>query len=264
MPPPPSKTVSRDYRVRPFEAGVRGNLKFVALLNYLQDAAVAHAGELGVDHPAGPAGPLAWVLVRYHVALDRYPYFGDTVRVTTWAQGWRGLLAVREFAIEDAGGGSFGAATSGWALVDTVKRRPVRPWEHLPTVPLAAKRMIEDDFAELPASDEAGRKRVFEVRMHDLDVNGHVNNAIYVEWALESVPAATWDTQRPFRVEAHFRKMGFRADRICCYAAPVAGEEQSGREWRHRLVREADGVELARLRTCWRALDRAEIPGFAG
>lgn len=241
-----------EHVVRGYEAGLAGNLKFANCLHYLQDAAEVHANRIGVGLDFTSRNGLIWVLGRYHVRLHRYPRAGASVRVATWPFGWLRLFALREFAFLDAAGGRYGEASSAWLLVRAEGFVPVRPHEHLPPLPYYERRMIDTPFRHLPVPQSVDHCEQYRVRIHDLDVNRHVNNAVYVEWALEAVPADTWNQLRPYEVEAEFIAMAFQGDTVAVEVEELPSKD--GRSFLHRITRPADGRELTRLRSRWRAM----------
>lgn len=250
-PLPPAAFFVAEHRVRGFEGGPAGNLKFINCLHYLQEASETQAEQIGVGLSFVKERGFLWVLAGYHIRLHRYPLVGETVRVATWPYGWKRLFALREFVFLDAHDQRYGEATSAWLLVREGSFRPVRPQEHLPAIPLHNRREIEDPFAPLPAPGNDAVSRSFEVRAHDLDVNRHVNNAVYVEWALESVPPATWSDLRPFEVEARFLSMAFFGDTVL---ADTQVPAPPGNQFLHRIRRASDKRELTRLRSRWQPL----------
>ena len=86
-----------------------------------------------------------------------------------------------------------------------------------------------------------------EIRFVDIDAFGHVNNAVYVGWALEATPAATADTLRPADLEVAYRAEAFAGETVLARCAGAAGAGPL----RYEIVREGDGKELARLRIGW-------------
>lgn len=252
-----SEPIPQSFRVashcvRGYEAGIAGNLKFVNCLHYLQEASELHAEEIGVGLEYTKQHDLIWVLSRYHVRLHRYPAVGESVHVATWPAGWQRILALREFAFLDRDDQLIGEASSAWLLVRAKDFSPVRPQEHLPEIVCYPRRMVDDDFRRLPVPEAVTRTEQFRVRIHDLDVNRHVNNAVYVEWALEAVPTDAWNAYRPFQVEAQFVSMAFQGETI-----QVDVEEREcadGRHFVHRITRPSDGRELTRLRSHWHRL----------
>jgi acyl-ACP thioesterase len=86
------------------------------------------------------------------------------------------------------------------------------------------------------------------VRRSDLDVNRHVNNAVYVRWALDAAPPELVETARLSSLEVSVRAEARAGDAVLARWAREPGAEDA---WLHQLLREEDGRELARLRTRW-------------
>jgi acyl-ACP thioesterase len=166
--------------------------------------------------------------------------------VRTWPATRQGLFSCREFELTDAGELLFGRATTSWAALGIVSRRPVRLEEHLPSYPLHPIRAVDDDFATLPPfPDTSTSEYSFRVLRGDLDTNHHVNNAIYAGWALETVPdeiaAGTLiELEISFRAEVLY---GEHVLSRCFVTEPGV--------CLHQIVSQKNGRELARLRTRW-------------
>jgi medium-chain acyl-[acyl-carrier-protein] hydrolase len=84
------------------------------------------------------------------------------------------------------------------------------------------------------------------VRQSDLDMNRHVNNAVYVGWALESAPDEVAETRVPVEIEVGYRAEALAGDTVLARCVPEAGAASG--TFLHEIVREKDGKELARLR----------------
>jgi medium-chain acyl-[acyl-carrier-protein] hydrolase len=91
----------------------------------------------------------------------------------------------------------------------------------------------------------------FRVRFRDLDINQHVNNTSYVEWILESIPAAVKKDAVLSELEINFLAESFVHDRII---ANCMSQGPNHRLYHHGLYREQDGQELVRARTVWQPL----------
>jgi len=232
--------------VRYHELDSHGNVSPVTLLNYLQDTAGLHATQLGVAvsdlHRLG----LTWVLSRIHLIVTQYPRANEDVVVRTWPATRQGLFSCREFELSGAGEVDFGRATTSWAALNIVSRRPVKLEEHLPAYPLFPHRAVDDAFATLPLVPEASTAEyTFRVLRGDLDTNHHVNNAIFAGWALESVPdeiaAGTLiELEISFRAEVLY---GETVLSRCVVTEPGL--------CLHEIINKKNGRELARLRTRW-------------
>jgi medium-chain acyl-[acyl-carrier-protein] hydrolase len=243
--------LEKQFRIRSYEVDFRGRVSPVAILNYLQDAAAEHAYRLGVAVTVLLPKGLTWVLSRSHLKLFHTPGVGEVLRVRTWPSLRDGRFTCREFELHDRQGELVALATTSWAVLDVDSRRPVRLDTNLPTYPLDPRRAIDDDFASLPRLDEADRTLSFRIRLTDLDLNHHVNNAVYAAWALEVVPPEVMAECRLEELEIAFRAEARYGDSIIsrCGAVPA---DHDGRSFLHQIAAQGEeGKELTRLRTLW-------------
>lgn len=197
---------TESFPVRSYDVTPRGTASVLALCDFLQESAGNHAAELGVSMEELLAGDQAWVLAFLHLHIDRYPAWHDTVEVKTWPSGLERLYATREFVLS-ASGTSFARATSAWLVIDTNRRRPCRPPKVLHELSTPSREpAVEHNFEPLSVPDgPPDHKRDFRVRYHDLDVNRHVNNVRYVEWAVETLPSAWIDSRLVTDLSLQFR-----------------------------------------------------------
>jgi medium-chain acyl-[acyl-carrier-protein] hydrolase len=142
-------------------------------------------------------------------------------------------------------------------VVDLGRKQPLKIDEILPTGFLLEKRALPDDFASLPPLGEAEKEVPFLVEMNHLDLNRHVNNTVYIQWALEAAPEEVLTRCRPVEVEVSYRAEAFYGDAVMSRAAavpapvpPQAGD-RPGPVFLHQIVNARTGAELTRLRTRW-------------
>ncbi len=241
----------RTFFIHTYEIDAEGRVHVLSLLNFLQDAAAGHAARLGFSVPDLVKRGLTWVLSRYRVSVERYPRFFEEVAVATWPSGLERSFALRDFEISDDRGILL-RATSSWMLLDLETKRPVRADEHLPAAMVLDRRAVADAFPPIPQLGAAEREARFRVARRDLDMNRHVNNVVYIHWALEAVDEAVAAAMRPVDIEISYRAEAFYGDEIVSTAGSADEEAAgSGEAFLHRITRASDGTELARLRTRW-------------
>jgi acyl-CoA thioester hydrolase len=103
----------------------------------------------------------------------------------------------------------------------------------------------------------------FSVRTYEVDENGHVNNAVYLQWAenltAEHVEARgfgrQWSLDRGGawlvrRHEITYRRPAFRGDEVVATVRVISLDRVRGVR-RSRFRRASDGVELAEVRSEW-------------
>lgn len=106
---------------------------------------------------------------------------------------------------------------------------------------------------------------VIPVLAADIDVNGHVNNVVYVRW-VQDVAAAHWIARTTgeeqsavawvvMRHEIDYRRAALPGDTIVAVTW-VGPASRNSYERNTELLRQRDGEVLARARTLWCPLDR--------
>jgi len=240
----------KEYSIHTYECDVRAKVRPVSLLNYLQDAAGNHAGRLGFSVVDLLKRGLTWVLSRHHLRIHRYPGLGERLEVMTWLSGKHGYFALRDFEVSGGVGDAVLSATTSWMVIDLEKKQPVKVDALLPSDYVLERRALPDEFASLPVPDAREAEARFRVETGHLDFNRHVNNAVYVHWALEALPFDIQTKRRPVDIEISYRAEAFYGDEILSAAQSLPGGD-GGPVFLHQILNASSGIELARLRTRW-------------
>lgn len=243
------KTFVKRFPIYTFDVDVEGKARLPVLLDLLQDVAREHAALLKVSIFDLQAKGLTWVLSRYHIRVSRYPLMGETVEVLTWPSGKKGVFALRDFEVRDGDGGLLLEATTSWLIISLATKQPVRMDTVFLDENILDRRAVADDFERLPSPVRTDREASFTVLNRDLDFNRHVNNVVYIHWAIEGMPENVLRGARPAEVEIVYKDEAFYGDEV---TARVQLPDADACAFLHQIVRKADGAELARLRTSWR------------
>ncbi len=241
-------------RVRYAETGVDGRIKPVTLFNYLQDAASDHTAVLGVSAlDLLPLG-LAWVVFRYRLTIHAWPRWHDHISIRTWRCPVKKLYELRQYEIRNTKEELMVEAGSMWILTRLDSKKPVRLDRHLPDL-LATEQQkkITDDFIPVPPAVPDSFHRSHAVRLHDLDFNRHVNNSVYVVWAVETVPPEVISSCLPSMINIDYIDESLYGDRVTTYTQQIGAASQPA--FLHRQVSENTGKEISRLHTAWRPFD---------
>jgi acyl-ACP thioesterase len=180
-------------RVGVSDAGPSGRARLEAVARWLQDVAYADVLDAGLQDGL-------WVVRRMRVEVTRLPVLGDRVRLRTWCSAIGQRTAERRTTVEGDRDAAI-AAVAVWAHLDPATGAPGRLGERFAEVygPSAGPGRPDHRLRHPPPPAEAAR-RPWTFRAADVDVAGHVNNAVYWE-ALEERPAPV----EPFAVEAEHR-----------------------------------------------------------
>ena len=80
--------------------------------------------------------------------------------------------------------------------------------------PDPAERALEYDFSEKLSGVSDGAMKPYRAVFSDLDLNTHVNNAVYIRWIGDSLPILPQQNLQPLRLRAIFRRQAVVGDKI--------------------------------------------------
>ena len=240
---PPIWTES--FQVRSYEVGPNYRATVQTLMDYFQEAAGNHARVSKLD--GGIELGWAWVMLRFRLRVYERPAWRSSVTVETWIHGFKGVRAQRAVRFLDAAGNVLAEGMTYWASIDLIRRRPVRPPAELSRIPIPDCNAPRLDERLVPGPPPSTIRAVdFYVRQSDLDVNLHVNNVCYLDWALEAIPTDFRDDRKLTEIDLAFKAESNFGDTIISSVGP--GEHGTSM---HQLTRESDGRVLAWVRTWW-------------
>lgn len=178
-----------DSRVRYSETGKDGKLTLEAILNYFQDCTTFHSEEVGCGIEVLAEQKKVWVLLSWQIIVDRYPKFGEKIKIATKAYDFKRSFGYRNFMMYDANNVCIAYANSVWLYMDTEKMIPVRVNQEQ-----AEKYHIEEklhmeyaDMKILIPEVPAVSCPVYHVQNYQIDTNGHVNNGQYLNMAYAAI-----------------------------------------------------------------------------
>lgn len=184
------KSLICDIPVCMNECAPDGTLRRHIWLDYLQHMAAIHAEKLGFGMSAILEKKLIWVLSRLKISLEDSPSHDDVVRIETYHNGAERLFAKRQFILSSAKTGKrFGCASSFWLSVEIPAMRP-RPPASVMEMNLDDNSDREDFFpslGKLPSPENPSDPVVHNIRASHIDLNDHLNNSYYCQYALDWV-----------------------------------------------------------------------------
>ena len=177
-----------DFRVDSRDVDLWGQCRPSAVLGYLQEAATQAALELGVSGPEIlKKYNCLWMVTRNWVELDAPLRWNELIHVKTWHRGASGASSYRDFdLLRD--GKPIGQGTSVWVMVDTQARKLFRMKDLTEFQGTGGGELCKSVKLRRPAMPEAFDRRTRrELGYSDTDINGHVNNIHYADFACDSL-----------------------------------------------------------------------------
>jgi acyl-ACP thioesterase len=235
-------TYRQNFTIRSSEVSPEGKAKLQSICDLLQETAGNHALELNFDVSQLRQKNLTWMLHRLHVKMNSFPEWRDHISIKTWPSSGDTLRAYRDFLIEDSEGNNLGRCLSYWLMINTDTKKPIRmPEEVLRMAPSNSKHVLEIKKNRIEVNQKIEGSKTFKVRRSDLDVNQHVNNVKYIEWALEALPSDKWVNE----IDIEFRAECTEHEEVKSGYATSSDKNS----YLHKIVRTSDGKVVATARS---------------
>jgi len=200
-----------------------------SVFQFLQEAAISHAENLGAGREDMARTSQGWILSRMTVIVNKRPKYCDTITVRSWPRGWDKLFAIRDYEIKDTNDTAVVSARSAWLIVDMEKRRPLRPQSVMDNLPLneglEALSAEAEGAAGLPERDNLQKASERKALYTDLDYNGHVNNVRYIQWIEDIVDSELLENAERIRFDINYLSEIMGGEVIELLSAPIYIEE---------------------------------------
>lgn len=176
------------FTIEPTAVDRYKRLKPSMLLLYAQEVAGHHSDSFGLTYDGLAQRGLFWAIIRNRVQITRLPMEGETITLETWPMPTTRVAYPRATAAYDEAGNELFRCTGLWVLMDIASRGMILPGKSGVDVP----GYLRGDELEAPKSllprdfPNCNSRRV---SFTDLDCNGHMNNARYLDWMADLLPS---------------------------------------------------------------------------
>lgn len=171
-------------------------IKLSQLLFYAQDAAIGHCAGLGMDWNTMAERGMFWAVTRTKMQIERLPEQGETITVETWPMPATRVAYPRATEMRDEDGNLLVRTISLWVLMDLNKRTMILPGKSGVDV----GGLTRGGELSLPGGLTPGTAENTALRtvcFTDVDVNGHLNNARYMDWVDDLTDSGFHRSHRP-------------------------------------------------------------------
>jgi len=187
------------------------------ILDLFQDAAGQHAEKIGVGFDDMIAREYLWVLTRVKFKILSAPRRYRTVTVKTWPLAPNRLNYRREYCIEDENGQKLIIGSSEWVIIDSKERKFISdPDLYSFSDGFHDEVMFEGKLGKVRDFATESAPYTVNAGFSDLDVNGHVNNTKYANYALDAINPKKDDVLESFQID--YRKEVMQGTQLNVYS----------------------------------------------
>lgn len=212
-----------------YDTDASWRLKPSSFMDLAQEAAGQHAVYLGFGYDDLIATNTAWILSRVHVEFVDAPKWRENITLRTWHKGLNRLFFLRDFILTDDQGRERVKATTSWLVLNLETRRLVRDPKLMEEGTVCTDNVIETpaDKVVMPKDIDPQYVMDHHVAYSDVDMNGHTNNAMYMQWAMDAVDYDIASTRPVKWFTINFNHETKAGDIVALYK--VVKEEEDGR-----------------------------------
>lgn len=195
--PATGRTFTARRRVRLADMDERGRLRLDAVARFLQDVAIDDVAETGWGMPEH-----LWFIRRIRIEV-RTPFLRDReVELVTWCSGLAAIAAGRRWSVTGDAGGRI-EVDSVWIHLDR-QQRPARI-ESFGVYAEATGGRSASTRLTLPLPPDGAPRSPWALRASDVDLHGHLNNAVYWQAVEDVLRTTPLDPAAPLVAELDYR-----------------------------------------------------------
>ena len=177
--------LKQEKKIEICEVDYMNRYKIYHLLTAFTELATENASQLGMWHE-GMKHQYGWVVAKQTVKLNQPIHVGDHITLSTIIGKGSAAIFPRYYFIEKDGV-EIGQCSSVWTLLDLEKRRIVIPKREGLNVPQVTHDIKLETPKMIHPEVDLELKMTRQVLYSDVDLNQHMNNARYIEWALDAI-----------------------------------------------------------------------------
>lgn len=178
-----------DYRLRWMDFDKYGRMQPAAILDLCQDAATLHAIELGIGRDDMAPQGVFWAVIHSKYEIVKEPQHHQVITLRTWPHSLSRFSFIRDFHLRDEAGELLVKATTEWVVMDIETRKfaSVKDF-YTGSTDFSEDRVFEKKPRKIRNFEEGNCPvRTVVPSYSDIDVNGHVNNARYANYVVDSL-----------------------------------------------------------------------------
>lgn len=196
----------KQFELRHFEMNKFGEASPTTILTLLEETAADHCNLINYSLYDLLKQKIGWVLVSGVMQMERYPRYKEKIIIRTWLSKYSIIKGFRENFIFDEQRNIIGRAKGLWVFFDIERRRPLRifkeikeRWQYF------NEECIDYDVTrEKDTVNSSELVKEFNVNHFDTDMNLHVSNLRYLQWAMESIPDYIIDNYYLHTIDGRF------------------------------------------------------------
>ncbi|MGI5930946.1 MAG: acyl-ACP thioesterase domain-containing protein [Eubacterium sp.] len=182
----PDGVLQTIFRVKENQVNGSGNMTFGNLARAMEELTEAELEYYGMSQEYRKRTNQAWVISWTNIEVNRLPKTGEYVVLRIWPSKKKGGAHQRKYGFSTMTGEPLVWVSSLFLMIHSDSRSLAAPDSHLEQIPIVK---IDGEPAspklQIAFPETMDQKAERTVQGAEIDKNGHLNNAYYLDWAEE-------------------------------------------------------------------------------
>lgn len=215
--------IKRKYLVSIKDVGTSNLITNRGFLRLLEDIACVHSDIAGYGINQMSQTHLSWVLLHWKVRILKRVSYNSTITIHTWSRNSNKFTTYRDFEMYDENDNLICIASTKWTLVssETGRIAKITPEIIECYTPEDNKNVFgELDIAKLQEPENIDNPSyTFTVQRRDIDINHHMNNLFYFDYAIEALPQEVYENLNCNEFEIMYKNGAKLGNTVNCFYA---------------------------------------------
>lgn len=232
------KVFEIDHFVTSYEVDRYYHQRLSSYFSLVQESAALHAAMKHCSIPELNKQNKTWMIIRNHMEINKFPLWGDTEKVQTWAIASSSFSSHRGTRVLDERGNICFECKSVWGIIDLESHNLIKPGTIIDKIGPVSN--TSQYYYHPKLNNSMKYKETLKnyelyprISYYDSDYNNHVNNISYLNWILQSIPKKILDDFLPSFFDISWLKETHSTDKIIVTSSII--EESNGPQFIHKI-----------------------------
>lgn len=202
------------------DVGKSNTLTNKGLIGFLEDIAGMHSNQVGFGLNNIDNTGLTWVLLNWKIRIFTRPLYGESIYIKTWARNTIKFYTFRDFEVYNEKNELVAIATTKWVLMDARTMSLTKITDDIISKYDPESKCVfegEPEINKLLIPDEYSNMTTYTIQRKDIDINRHVHNTYYLDFAYEVLPEEIYEKDNFDNFEILYKKETKLGETIKCF-----------------------------------------------
>ena len=207
-----------NYRLGLEDVGKFNKITNKAILRILENAGGMQSEKIGYGLTNTEKTGLSWILLGWKVKVLKRALYNEVIEVRTWARDSNKVFTYRDYEMYNEKGELLVIATSKWTLINIFEGKIASLTPELISAYEGEEKSVfeERTIQKLKEPQTQISKIDYKILRSDMDINEHVHNLYYLDFAYEALPLEIYKAEENNNIEIMYKKQIKYGEPITC------------------------------------------------